>query len=472
MGKIDGFLQYERELPPARDPQERILDSKEIYQEFPEEKTRIQASRCMDCGVPFCHQGCPLGNLIPDFNDAVFEGEWERAAAILFKTNNFPEFTGRICPAPCESSCVLSINKPAVTIEHIEKSIAEKAFELGLVTPTPPKIRTGYKVAVVGSGPAGLAAADQLNKAGHRVVVYERDDKAGGLLRYGIPDFKLEKWSIDRRLAIMEQEGIEFNLGVDIGKEVSLQQLHMDYDAVVLCIGSSRPRALDIPGTELKGVHFAMEYLTQQNRKVAGELIPADEDIDARDKHVLVIGGGDTGSDCVGTANRQFAKSITQMQYRPMPALQRTLENPWPESPMTMTSSSSHEEGCERSWGWLTKAFVGDETGKVTGLRVVELEWKSPKEYSIKAESERVLACDLAFIAIGYERPAHDAFLGDYAFALDKRGNFALEDWQTNIKGIFSAGDAYRGQSLVVWAIADGRNAAAAVNNFLLVQQQ
>ncbi|WP_224995678.1 glutamate synthase subunit beta [Cesiribacter sp. SM1] len=471
MGKADGFLLYDRELPLVRDPKERIKDSKEIYQDFPEDKTQEQAARCMDCGVPFCHQGCPLGNLIPDFNDAVYEGEWERAAKVLFSTNNFPEFTGRICPAPCESSCVLSINKPAVTIEHIEKSIAEKAFELGLVKPQPPKSRSGFAVAVVGSGPAGLAAAAQLNQAGHRVVVFERDDKAGGLLRYGIPDFKLEKYTIDRRLAIMEEEGVEFRYGIEIGKDVSLEQLNADYDAVLLCIGSTKPRALSIPGTEFKGVHFAMEYLALQNRKVAGESIPADVDIDARDKHVLVIGGGDTGSDCVGTANRQFAKSITQLQYRPMPSLERSLDNPWPEWPMTYSSSSSHEEGCERSWGWLTKEFIADESGKVTGLKVVELEWKSPKEYSIKAESEKILPCDLAFIAIGYERPAHDAFMSDYTFELDKRGNFALNDWQTNIDGIFSAGDAFRGQSLVVWAIADGRNAAAAIDKYLLSQE-
>jgi glutamate synthase (NADPH/NADH) small chain len=471
MGKADGFLLYDRELPLVRDPKERIKDSKEIYQEFPEDKTQQQAARCMDCGVPFCHQGCPLGNLIPDFNDAVYEGEWERAANVLFSTNNFPEFTGRICPAPCESSCVLSINKPAVTIEHIEKSIAEKAFELGLVKPQAPKSRTGFAVAVVGSGPAGLAAAAQLNQAGHRVVVFERDDKAGGLLRYGIPDFKLEKYTIDRRLAIMEEEGIEFRYGVEIGKDVSLEQLNADYDAVLLCIGSTKPRALAIPGTEFKGVHFAMDYLALQNRKVAGESIPAEVDIDAHDKHVLVIGGGDTGSDCVGTANRQFAKTITQLQYRPVPSLERSLDNPWPEWPMTYSSSSSHDEGCERSWGWLTKEFIADENGKVTGLKVVELEWKNPKEYSIKAESERVLPCDLAFIAIGYERPAHDAFMSDYSFELDNRGNFALNNWQTNIDGIFSAGDAFRGQSLVVWAIADGRNAAAAIDQYLLSQE-
>lgn len=468
MGKETGFLLHQRELPQLRPPQERIQDSKEIYQAFPEEKTREQASRCMDCGVPFCHQGCPLGNLIPDFNDAVYEGEWEKAARLLFRTNNFPEFTGRICPAPCESSCVLSINKPAVAIEHIEKTIAEKAFALGLVVPRPPVTRSGKQIAVVGSGPAGLAAAAELNAMGHRVVVFERADKAGGLLRYGIPDFKLEKWTIDRRLTILEEEGVQFRYGVEIGKDVSLAQLKKDYDAVLLCIGASKPRALAIPGADFQGVHFAMDFLSLQNRKVAGQVIPAEEDLDARGKRVLVIGGGDTGSDCVGTANRQFAQSVTQLQYRPMPALERSPDNPWPEWPMTLTTSSSHEEGCERSWGWLTKEFVADEAGQVTGLKIVELEWTSPTSYKEVEGSERILPCDLALIAIGYERPAHDAFTKDFPFTLDQRSNFALTEWQTNIPGVFSAGDAYRGQSLVVWAIADGRNAAEAINAYLL----
>ncbi|PRY04659.1 glutamate synthase (NADPH/NADH) small chain [Pontibacter ummariensis] len=468
MGKVDGFLTYDRELPQARDPKERINDSNEIYTAFPEEKTKIQASRCMDCGVPFCHNGCPLGNMIPDFNDAVYDGEWEQAAQILYSTNNFPEFTGRICPAPCESSCVLSINKPAVAIEHIEKAIAEKSFELGLVKPRPPKHRTGKKVAVIGSGPAGLAAAAQLNQAGHKVDVYDKADKAGGLLRYGIPDFKLEKWTIDRRLDILKEEGIRFHLGVEIGKDVTLKKLHRKYDAVLLAIGSTKPRVLDIPGNHLKGIHFAMDYLTLQNQKVAGETIPAEEDLDARDKHVLVIGGGDTGSDCVGTANRQFAKSITQLQYRNMPSTARTPENPWPEWPMTYTSSSSHEEGCERSWGWLTKEFVADENGNVKGLKVVELEWKNGREYTEKPDSEKVLPCDLAMIAIGYERPEHDAFQASFDFKTDKRGNFKLDDWQTNVPGIFAAGDACRGQSLVVWAISDGREAARAIDLYLM----
>ncbi|WP_161890982.1 glutamate synthase subunit beta [Pontibacter russatus] len=468
MGKIDGFLTYDRELPKARDPKERINDSNEIYTAFPEEKTKEQAMRCMDCGVPFCHSGCPLGNLIPDFNDAVTEGEWERAAQILYSTNNFPEFTGRICPAPCESSCVLSINKPAVTIEHIEKAIAEKSFELGLVKPQPPKRRTGKQVAVIGSGPAGLAAAAQLNQAGHEVHVYDKDDKAGGLLRYGIPDFKLEKWTIDRRLAVMEAEGVKFHLGVEIGRETTLRKLHRKYDAVLLAIGSTKPRVLDIPGNNLKGIHFAMDFLTLQNRRVAGETIPEEQDLHARDKHVLVIGGGDTGSDCVGTSNRHFARSISQLQYRTMPSTVRAPHNPWPETPMTYTSSSSHEEGCERSWGWLTKEFIGDENGHVTGLKVVELEWKNGREYTEKADSERILPCDLGLIAIGYERPMHDAFRANFNFEFDQRGNFKLKEWQTNVPGIFAAGDAFRGQSLVVWAISDGREAARAIDIYLM----
>ncbi|EMR02137.1 glutamate synthase subunit beta [Cesiribacter andamanensis] len=467
MGKETNFMVHPRELPPQRPPQERILDSREIYLPFPEEKTRLQASRCMDCGVPFCHQGCPLGNLIPDFNEAVAEGEWEKAARLLMRTNTFPEFTGRICPAPCEASCVLSINKPAVAIEHIEKTIAEKAFELGLMQARPPLTRTGRRIAVVGSGPAGLAAAAQLNQLGHQVVVFERSDKAGGLLRYGIPDFKLEKWLIDRRLALLEQEGIQFRYGVEIGKDLLLSQLRQEYDAVLLCIGASKPRPLGIPGSGLKGVHFAMEYLSLHNKRIAGQPIAPDADLYAEGKHVLVIGGGDTGSDCVGTANRQFAHSVTQLQYRPMPALERSPDNPWPEMPMLLSTSSSHEEGCERSWGWLTKEFVGNEQGQVTGLKVVELAWKSPAAYTEIPGSERILPCDLALIAIGYERPEHDAFLQEYPLALDKRHTFALHNWQTSVEGVFAAGDAYRGQSLVVWAIADGRNAAEAIDEYV-----
>lgn len=468
MGKIDGFLKIDRELPKSRDPKERIKDSNEIYLEFSEEKTKAQASRCMDCGVPFCHSGCPLGNLIPEFNDAVFQGDWELAAKTLFSTNNFPEFTGRICPAPCESSCVLSINKKPVTIEHIEKSIVEKAFELGLVHPEPPAKRTGKKVAVIGSGPAGLAAAAQLNKAGHTVEVFEKDDKIGGLLRYGIPDFKLEKWVIDRRVEIMEKEGVIFHKSVEVGKDISFKKLQKKFNAILLAIGSTKPRALQIPGNHLKGIHWAMDYLTLQNRKVAGEVIPEGIDIDAKDKHVIVIGGGDTGSDCVGTANRQFAKSITQMQYRFRPPSERMPENPWPEWPMTLSTSSSHEEGCERSYGWLTKEFVADENGYVKGLKIVELEWKNSSEFIEKPETEKVLPCDLAFIAIGYERPMVDALQSNLDFKLDHRGNLKLSDWQTNIEGIFSAGDACRGQSLVVWAISDGREAARAIDKYLM----
>ncbi|WP_210486000.1 glutamate synthase subunit beta [Rufibacter aurantiacus] len=468
MGIADGFLKYNREVPGTRDPKVRVNDSNEIYLPFPEEKTKQQASRCMDCGIPFCHNGCPLGNLIPDFNDAVSEGDWERAVRVLYSTNNFPEFTGRICPAPCESSCVLAINKPAVAIEHIEKSIAEKSFELGLVKPQPPLHRTGKKVAVVGSGPAGLAAAAQLNKAGHKVTVFEKDEKAGGLLRYGIPDFKLEKWTIDRRLAILEAEGIKFKYNRKIGQDTTLKKLYRKYDAVLLCIGSTKPRAIAIPGNHLKGIHFAMDYLGLQNRRVDGAQIAPEQDINAFGKHVLVIGGGDTGSDCVGTANRHFAKSVTQLQYRYMPSTERHPTNPWPEVAVTLSSSSSHEEGCERSWGWLNKEFIADENGHVKGLRVVELEWKNQSEYTEKPNSERILPCDLALIAIGYERPEHDAFTSNFKFELDRRGNFKLNDWQTNVPGIFSAGDACRGQSLVVWAISDGREAARAIDVYLM----
>jgi glutamate synthase (NADPH) small chain len=470
MKKIDksiGFLAIDRELPEKRNVEERVEDYKEIYQDFPEEKIVAQSNRCMGCGVPFCHQGCPLGNLIPDFNDAVFEEDWERAAHILHSTNNFPEFTGRICPAPCEASCVLSINKPAVTIEQIEKSIAEKAFDLGIVKPPLPLKETGKLVAIIGSGPAGLAAAEQLRKAGHAVHVYEKDHKPGGLLRYGIPDFKLEKWVIDRRMELMKEAGINFHLGVEIGKNITLKSLKEDFDAILLAVGSSKPRKLTIPATDGQGVHFAMDYLTAQNKRAEGIDVPKEE-LWAEGKHVIVIGGGDTGSDCVGTANRQKAASVTQLQYRPMPQTERDPQNPWPEWPMTFTSSTSHEEGCERKWGWLTKEFVRNENGKVTGLKISELAWEGSGKYREVENSEVILPCDLALIAIGYEGPDNAELNKGYLFQTDEKGHYRMNDWQSSVDGVFVAGDAYRGQSLVVWAIADGREAARAIDTYLM----
>jgi glutamate synthase (NADPH) small chain len=468
MGTIDGFLTIEREDAPKRKVEERVKDFKEIYTEYTDAQAARQARRCMDCGVPFCHQGCPLGNLIPDFNDAVAQEDWPKAAELLLATNNFPEFTGRICPAPCEASCVLSINKPAVTIEHIERKIAETAFEKGWIQAEKPERLTGKKVAIVGSGPAGLAAAAQLRKAGHEVEIFERDDRPGGLLRYGIPDFKLEKWVIDRRIALLKQAGIRFHLQVHIGRDISIRRLRRNFDAVLLAIGASKPRALEIPGHHLKGIHPAMDYLTLQNRKTAGDPVATRDNIDAAGKHVLVIGGGDTGSDCVGTATRQGAKSIIQLQYRPAPPGQRMPDNPWPEWPLVLTESISHEEGCERSFNVLTKEFVADSTGQVIGLKVVELEWKNPSEYFEKPGTEQMLPCTLALVAIGYEGPALDTLSKTTRFETDKKGNVWAREWQTSEPGVFVAGDAYRGQSLVVWAIADGREAAHAIDSYLM----
>lgn len=469
--KSTGFLEINRELPSKRRVAERLKDYQEIYLDFPEEKVVEQANRCMGCGVPFCHQGCPLGNLIPDFNEAVYQEEWERAAQILFSTNNFPEFTGRICPAPCEASCVLAINKPAVTIEQIEKTIAEKAFEMKLLSPPYPKEESGKVVAIIGSGPAGLAAAEQLRKAGHAVHIFEKDHKAGGLLRYGIPDFKLEKWVIDRRVALMEEAGIIFHYGEEIGQKRSLKELREDFDAVLLAIGASRPRLLPIPGAEAKGVHFAMEYLKTQNLRVEGAE-STQENYWAQGKHVIVIGGGDTGSDCVGTANRQGAESVTQLQYRPKPGIERSPDNPWPEWPMTLSTSTSHEEGCDRQWEWLTKEFIVNAEGQVTGLKIVALDWSEQGKYKEMPETEKVLPCDLAFIAIGYEGPENLQLNKGYLFDTDPKGHYQAKDWQSSVDGIFVAGDAYRGQSLVVWAIADGREAARAIDIYLMGDSQ
>ncbi|MEM7548554.1 MAG: glutamate synthase subunit beta [Bacteroidota bacterium] len=470
MGQVDGFLKYNRELPKKIDPKNRVQHSGEFYEPLDDEKTNHQAARCMDCGIPFCHGGCPLGNKIPEFNEAVYQDDWKKAISVLQSTNNFPEFTGRICPAPCEASCVLSINNQPVAIEHIEKTIAEKAFELGYIKPLKIKDRTGKKVAIVGSGPAGLAAAQQLNKVGHLVTVFEKDDQIGGLLRYGIPDFKMEKWTIDRRISLMEEEGVKFVVNTCIGKDVSKEELMQDFDAVLIAIGCLEPRDLEIQGRNLEGIHFAMDYLTQQNRRVAN-LNVTEELILAKDKHVIVIGGGDTGSDCVGTSNRQGATSVTQLQYHDKPSNVRSLVNPWPEWPMTLTTSTSHEEGCERSWSVLTKSFVSDEEGHVKGLKIVKLKWSTRNgrtTYTEVPNSEQVIPCDLALIAIGYSNPVQDDVIKSLEVETGSRGTIPTKKYQTNIENVFAAGDVRRGQSIVVWAISEGREAARQIDEYLM----
>lgn len=476
MGQIDGFMKFSREMPKPRHPKERIKDYKEIYPPTDHSHVTKQSARCMDCGVPFCHSGCPLGNNIPDFNEAVYNGRWEEAIQILSSTNNFPEFTGRICPAPCEASCVLNINNKPVTIEYIEKSIAETAFERGYIKPRLPKLRTGKRVAVVGSGPAGLAAAAQLNKAGHWVTVFERSDRIGGLLRYGIPDFKLEKNVLDRRLRIMEQEGIIFRINSHVGVNVSAQFLRDEFDAIVVCGGASAARDLSIPGRNLSGIHFAMDFLTQQNKRVAGDRIFSG-DISAAGKNVLVIGGGDTGSDCVGTSNRQGAKTVTQIELLAKPPLTRnSVTNPWPQWPMILNTSSSHEEGAERKWAILTKEFVGDRMNRLTGLKVVDIEWGLTENgkagFKEVENTERILPCDLALLAIGFTGAEQGGLVAELKLKLDERGNIQAHNYMTSKKGVFAAGDIRRGQSLVVWAISEGREAAKAVDTYLMGKSQ
>ena len=480
MGKPTGFLEFTRELPKKRDPQQRIHDYKEIEVPFSEQDSGRQAARCMDCGTPFCHSGCPLGNIIPEFNDAVYEQNWAYAYEILASTNNFPEFTGRICPAPCEASCVLGINKPPVAIEFIEKSIAEVAFERGYVTPKPPKERTGKQVAVVGSGPAGLAAAAQLNKAGHTVTVFERADQIGGLLRYGIPDFKLEKWTIDRRLAVMEAEGITFQTGVNVGKDLKAKDLLEQFDLVMLTGGSTVPRDLPIPGRNLKGIYPAMEFLSQQNKRNANLPVKVDHqgakygdgELLATDKNVVVIGGGDTGSDCVGTSNRHGAASVTQIELMPMPPKDRAENTPWPNWPMMLRTSTSHEEGCDRHWSINTKEFIGDGNGNLKALRIVDLTWKNENGRMQMVElpgSERDVLCELALLAAGFLHPQHNGLLDDLGVEYDERGNVKATNYQTTTNPkVFSAGDMRRGQSLVVWAISEGREAARAADCYLM----
>ena len=468
MSKIKGFLEINRQLPLPREVRNRLADFKEVEGEVDTSISIKQATRCMDCGIPFCHQGCPLGNIIPDFNEALYNENWQEAYNILSSTNNFPEFTGRLCPAPCETSCVLGINKAPVAIEYIEKSIVETAFEKGYITPQIPKYRTGKRVAVIGSGPAGLAVADQLNKAGHWVTVFERAEKLGGLLRFGIPDFKLEKGILDRRLGLMVAEEIIFKTGCNIGTNIPTQSLLDSFDAIVLCCGSTVPRDLNIEGRKLSGVHFAMDFLTQQNRRVSA-LEVSEEEITANGKHVVVIGGGDTGSDCVGTSNRQGALSVTQIEILPKPPDKRHTSTPWPQWPLMMRTSSSHVEGCQREWSIMSKRFVSDEKGVVKAIEIVDIVWQDGKANFLELpETRRQIPCDLALLALGFLHPQHTGLLDNLGVEYDKRGNVIGRDYHTSLEKVFCAGDVRRGQSLIVWAISEGREAARAVDEFLM----
>jgi len=462
-------------LPQKLAPAERIKNYNEFESLYSDDELNHQSARCMDCGIPFCHSGCPLGNIIPEFNDAVYNKNWEEAYQVLASTNNFPEFTGRICPAPCESACVLGINKPPVAIEEIEKHIIEIAFQKNLVKPVAPLIKTGKKIAVVGSGPAGLAAAAQLSKAGHLVTVYERDDKIGGLLRYGIPDFKMEKWIIDRRLEIMEKDGVVFKTNTEIGKDIAADELVRNNDAVVLAGGSTIPRNLNIPGRELKGIHFAMDFLKQQNKRVSNTAFSA-EGIVATGKDVIIIGGGDTGSDCVGTSNRQGAKSVKQFEVMMQPPVQRTQHMPWPTYPMVLKTTSSHEEGVDRYWGINTKEFLGDENGDLRAIKVTDVNWEldiigRPMKFNEVEGSEREIPCQRIFLAMGFLNPQYEGMIESLGIEVDKqRGNVVAKEgvYRTNISKVFTAGDMRRGQSLVVWAISEGREAARKVDEFLM----
>jgi glutamate synthase (NADPH) small chain len=471
VGKTTGFLEIQRKKWPTRPIAERLRDWKEVYLPFPDADLQKQGARCMDCGVPFCHQGCPLGNLIPDWNDLVYKDRWRDAIERLHATNNFPEFTGRLCPAPCEGSCVLGINDDPVTIKAIEVSIIDHAFEQGWVRPEPPSMRTGKKVAVVGSGPAGLAAAQQLNRAGHSVIVFERADRIGGLLRYGIPEFKMEKRHLDRRLALMEKEGVVFQTNAHIGVDVPVGDLRRDFEAIVLAGGACAPRDLSIPGRELGGIHFAMEYLTLSNKRCEGDAVADDVFISARGKRVVIIGGGDTGADCLGTVHRQGALSVHQFELLPRPPDTRAEDNPWPQWPNIFRVSSAHEEGGERVYSVSTQRFVG-EGGQVTKLEALKVEMVRQGgrlDFKAIAGSEFTLDVDLVLLAMGFVGPEKPGMLSQLGVTLTDRGNVARDaDWMTSVPGVFACGDMQRGQSLIVWAIAEGRSCARGVDAYLM----
>jgi glutamate synthase (NADPH/NADH) small chain len=464
MGKVTGFMEYTRELPQRRDPAVRIKDWFEIYQPFPDDHLQTQAARCMDCGVPFCHTGCPLTNIIPDWNDLVYRGHWKEAVRQLHATNNFPEFTGRICPAPCEAACVLGISEPAVTIKQIEKTIIDRAFEAGYIVPEPPAVRSGKRVAVIGSGPAGLAAAQQLARAGHDVTVFEKNDRIGGLLRYGIPNFKMEKHLIDRRVGQMRAEGVRFETDAHVGGNVPVEDLRREFDAILLAGGAEQGRNLNVPGRELKGIHFAMDFLPQQNRVCEGDTVEGQTL--ATGKRVIIIGGGDTGADCLGTSHRQGALSITQFELLPKPPDTRSPLTPWPLWPMQLRIESSHEEGGTRDWSVNTVKFTGDADGNVKQLHALRV--GPPPKFEAIAGTEFTLDADLVLLAMGFTGPVKNGMIEQLGVGLDGRGNVAADaNYMSSVPGVFAAGDMRRGQSLVVWAIAEGRKAAEGIDRYL-----